>query len=81
VLLDDPLSAVDSHVGQHIFSELFCGLLKQRTRVMVTNQLQASAASALESARVVMCAGTMQYLPHATQIVVMRDGRVAETGS
>ncbi|KAL5623550.1 hypothetical protein FOBRF1_002800 [Fusarium oxysporum] len=28
VLLDDPLSAVDVHVGTHIFDEVICGLLK-----------------------------------------------------
>ncbi|XP_054161113.1 multidrug resistance-associated protein 1-like [Oppia nitens] len=41
-LLDDPLSAVDSHVGQHIMREVLhseTGLLRNKTRIMVTNQL------------------------------------------
>merc|ERR1711916_157045 len=37
---DDPLSAVDAHVGKHIFEEATQGVLKEKTRIMVTNQLQ-----------------------------------------
>ncbi|XP_017473672.1 PREDICTED: multidrug resistance-associated protein 1 isoform X5 [Rhagoletis zephyria] len=38
-LLDDPLSAVDSHVGKHIFEEVVGpnGLLAKKTRVLVTH--------------------------------------------
>uniref|UniRef100_A0A8C3KPB6 ABC-type glutathione-S-conjugate transporter n=1 Tax=Calidris pygmaea TaxID=425635 RepID=A0A8C3KPB6_9CHAR len=38
-LLDDPLSAVDAHVGQHIFEHVLGpnGLLKDKTRVLVTH--------------------------------------------
>ncbi|KMQ91536.1 multidrug-resistance like protein isoform e [Lasius niger] len=37
--LDDPLSAVDSHVGKHIFENVVGpnGLLKKKTRVLVTH--------------------------------------------
>ena len=36
-LLDDPLSAVDAHVGKHIFEQVIGanGLLKDKTRFMV----------------------------------------------
>lgn len=37
--LDDPLSAVDSHVGKHIFENVIgsSGLLKKKTRIFVTH--------------------------------------------
>ncbi|NXS94769.1 MRP1 protein, partial [Jacana jacana] len=40
-LLDDPLSAVDAHVGQHIFECVLGpnGLLKDKTRVLVTHAI------------------------------------------
>ncbi|XP_029946251.1 multidrug resistance-associated protein 1 [Salarias fasciatus] len=40
-LLDDPLSAVDAHVGKHIFDKVVGpqGLLKDKTRVLVTHGL------------------------------------------
>lgn len=39
LLMDDPLSAVDAHVAKHLFKHLFCGLLKNKTRILVTHQL------------------------------------------
>uniref|UniRef100_A0A8C2FK18 Uncharacterized protein n=1 Tax=Cyprinus carpio TaxID=7962 RepID=A0A8C2FK18_CYPCA len=38
-LLDDPLSAVDSHVGKHLFERVIgpTGLLKDKTRILVTH--------------------------------------------
>lgn len=38
-LMDDPLSAVDSHVGKHIFEEVIGpgGILDKKTRVLVTH--------------------------------------------
>lgn len=37
--LDDPLSAVDSHVGKHIFEKVIGpkGVLRKKTRVLVTH--------------------------------------------
>ncbi|XP_045489358.1 probable multidrug resistance-associated protein lethal(2)03659 isoform X1 [Pieris rapae] len=39
-LLDDPLSAVDAHVGRHLFESCVVGYLRNTTRVLVTHQLQ-----------------------------------------
>ena len=39
-LLDDPLSALDSRVGHHIFKTCINGLLRDKTRLMVTHNLQ-----------------------------------------
>ncbi|XP_067675076.1 ATP-binding cassette sub-family C member 2-like [Haliotis asinina] len=41
-LLDDPLSAVDSHVGKHIFDCVIGakGMLKDKTRVLVTHNVR-----------------------------------------
>lgn len=35
-LLDDPLSAVDAHVGRHLLDSCICGLLAGRTRIVVS---------------------------------------------
>ncbi|KAH1024384.1 hypothetical protein HUJ05_003874 [Dendroctonus ponderosae] len=39
-LLDDPLSAVDTHVGKHLFDKCIIKHLRGKTRILVTHQLQ-----------------------------------------
>lgn len=39
-LLDDPLSAVDTHVSAKLMANCVCGLLSNSTRVLVTHQVQ-----------------------------------------
>lgn len=39
-LLDDPLSAVDAHVGKHIFHHCIRDTLSSKTRLLVTHQVQ-----------------------------------------
>ncbi|XP_067103328.1 ATP-binding cassette sub-family C member 5 isoform X2 [Osmerus mordax] len=40
LLLDDPLSAVDAHVGSHLFHKAIRGASKDKTILFVTHQLQ-----------------------------------------
>jgi ABC-type multidrug transport system ATPase subunit len=40
ILMDDPLSAVDAHVGKHLFKKAVQGMLKDKLVLLATNQLQ-----------------------------------------
>ena len=35
--MDDPISALDPHVRKDIFDQVFVGLMKEKTRVLVTH--------------------------------------------
>ncbi|KAF9162294.1 hypothetical protein DFQ26_003685 [Actinomortierella ambigua] len=61
-LLDDPLSAVDSHVGRTIFDKVVGprGLLAGKTRVFVTHHIH--------------------YLQQSTRIIMLREGKIVESG-
>lgn len=37
--MDDPISALDSNVRKSIFKEVFQGLLRKKTRVLVTHAI------------------------------------------
>lgn len=39
-LFDDPLSAVDAHVGKHMFEQCILKYLNNKTRILTTHQLQ-----------------------------------------
>ncbi|KAK2942132.1 Multidrug resistance-associated protein [Blattamonas nauphoetae] len=56
MILDDPLSAVDAHVGRYLMDECICGVLKGKTVILMTNQLQfldrADKVIVLEKGRV-----------------------------
>lgn len=39
-LLDDPLSAVDTHVGKQLFEQCIAGYLRNKTVILITHQLQ-----------------------------------------
>ncbi|KAJ6037891.1 2-alkenal reductase [Penicillium canescens] len=42
ILMDDPLSAVDAHVGRHTMDRVICGLLRGKCRILATHQLQVA---------------------------------------
>ena len=37
--MDDPISAVDAHVRRKLFDLVFQGLLKEKTRILVTHAI------------------------------------------
>ncbi|KAJ4725240.1 ABC transporter C family member 3 [Melia azedarach] len=39
-LFDDPFSAVDAHTGSHLFKEVLLGLLRSKTVIYVTHQVE-----------------------------------------
>ncbi|XP_017787048.1 PREDICTED: probable multidrug resistance-associated protein lethal(2)03659 isoform X2 [Nicrophorus vespilloides] len=39
-LMDDPLSAVDTHVGKELFDKCIASYLKEKTCILITHQLQ-----------------------------------------
>ena len=39
VLMDDPISALDANVRKKIFKQVFQGVLKDKTRVLVTHAI------------------------------------------
>jgi len=68
-LLDDPLSAVDAHVGKHIFEEVISsktGLLKDTTRILVTHSVSFLAEVDLV---VVMRHGRIAELGHVQELM------------
>lgn len=64
-LLDDPLSAVDAHVGKHLFEEVIgpngCLAKHKHTRILVTHQVH--------------------FLKEADLIVILDGGRILHKGT
>jgi len=60
-IFDDPLSALDAHVGKAVFQNVMQGCLAGRTRILVTHALH--------------------FLPSCDHILVMDNGRIAESGT
>jgi ABC-type proline/glycine betaine transport system ATPase subunit len=42
MLLDDPLSAVDAHVGHFLLQDCMLGYAKKKTRILVTHKIEAA---------------------------------------
>lgn len=73
-LLDDPLSAVDPHVGRHLFEDCIAGFLKGKTVILATHQLHH-----LKQADLILVLDNVRLL--SDQIIAFQDGylhRVSE---
>uniref|UniRef100_A0A8B9S0C9 Multidrug resistance-associated protein 1 n=1 Tax=Accipiter nisus TaxID=211598 RepID=A0A8B9S0C9_9AVES len=75
-LFDDPLSAVDAHVGKHIFEKVIGpkGILKNKTRVLVTHAI--NYLPQMDSI-LVMCDGEISEMG-SYQELLKQDGAFAE---
>ena len=72
-LLDDPLAAIDAHVGKHIFKKCIVDELL----------LGSSSSDSKKKNSVILVTNAIQYLtdPHVSKIVVLNGGAVAEVGT
>jgi ABC-type glutathione transport system ATPase component len=74
-LLDDPLAAVDAHVGKHLFQECIVNEL-------LLNKSGSSSESQKKSS-IILVTNAIQYLsdPNVDKIVVLDNGSIAEVGN
>eukprot|EP00871_Galdieria_phlegrea_P001718 jgi/Galph1/2547/GphlegSOOS_G1226.1 len=71
-LLDDPLSAVDTHVAKQLFDYAIDGpLLKGKTRILVTHHIDFLARMM----------NVYEHSSRADNIFVIQDGRLVDQGS
>lgn len=85
VLLDDPFSALDAHVGKHVFENAVQGALAGKTRVIVTHALHFCAfhcprfqASVSNVLYVVLTPWWSQYLAQITSSPCKKDALQSE---
>ncbi|XP_017866361.1 PREDICTED: probable multidrug resistance-associated protein lethal(2)03659 [Drosophila arizonae] len=77
-LLDDPLSAVDTHVGKHIFDRCIRDFLSNKIRILVTHQLQYLfdvEHLLLMSSGKVVAQGSYQELQRSRQFQFLEQAR------
>ncbi|KAI9203174.1 P-loop containing nucleoside triphosphate hydrolase protein [Polychytrium aggregatum] len=68
VILDDPLSAVDAHVGAHILKHCILGEMKRKTRILVTHQIHV-----VDKADWVICVNNMGIVEQGTYADLMQS--------
>ena len=58
-LIDDPFASIDNKVGTQIFKEVFCGFLKNKTRILITNEMEglshADKIIYMEKGKIIFC--------------------------
>jgi len=72
ILFDDPLSAVDSHVGSHLFNAAICQYAPHATRVLVTHQTQFLSSENI-SQIIVMDSGRIARRGTYTELLASGD--------
>ncbi|KAF0367633.1 ABC transporter [Gigaspora margarita] len=70
VLLDDPLSAVDAHVGKYLFTHCIQGALANKTRILVTHHLHY-----LQHVDYIICMEEGEIAEQGTYEELMKDGK------
>ncbi|KAI9203690.1 P-loop containing nucleoside triphosphate hydrolase protein [Polychytrium aggregatum] len=72
ILLDDPLSAVDAPTAKHLFDKCITGLLKDRTRILVTH----ATSLALPATDYLVVINQGQILDHGSVAEVSQNREV-----
>jgi len=77
-LLDDPLAAVDAHVGKHIFERCIVDEL-----LLGKGSIWRSANTSPKKRLVVLATNSLQFLKHpeVSRIVVLKDGSIDQSGT
>ncbi|ESO85415.1 hypothetical protein LOTGIDRAFT_183817 [Lottia gigantea] len=81
-LLDDPLSAVDSHVANHLYYKCIMGMLKDKTRILCTHHVkylkEADIVIQMEDGHIVKSGRPSEVLPTIKDII--KEDRETEVG-
>ena len=79
VLMDDPLSAVDSHVGKHIWDNVICKFfIEIKTD---TIRFSASETGCLSSKTRILVTHGLTYLKYCDQVIVLNNESISEMGT
>ena len=68
--------STDAHVGKKVFEKVVKGVLAEKTKLLVTHQLQVPTTT-----KSCLLTAWMQYLPETDWVVVMKNGTIDAQGS
>ena len=64
-LIDDPFASIDSKVGNKMFKEVFCEYLKDKARILVTNEIkklsQVDKIIYMEKGKIIFCGNYEEF--------------------